>query len=57
MIEKLQDLERELNKEIDYKNNFQDEFVQVKKQIKDIENVLELSIEEINDKEQRIQKL
>lgn len=57
MIEKLQDLERELNKEIDYKSNFQDEFVQVKKQIKDIENVLELSIEEINDKEQRIQKL
>lgn len=57
MIEKLQDLERELNKEIDYKSNFQDEFVQVKKQIKDIENVLELSIKEINDKEQRIQKL
>lgn len=57
MIEKLQDLERELNKERDYKSNFQDEFVQVKKQIKDIENVLELSIEEINDKEQRIQKL
>lgn len=57
MIEKLQDLERELNKEKDYKSNFQDEFVQVKKQIKDIENVLELSIEEINDKEQRIQKL
>lgn len=57
MIEKLQDLERELNKERDKKSNFQDEFVQVKKQIKDIENVLELSIEEINDKEQRIQKL
>lgn len=57
MIEKLQDLERELNKERDYKSKFQDEFVQVKKQIKDIENVLELSIEEINDKEQRIQKL
>lgn len=57
MIEKLQDLEKELNKERDYKSNFQDEFVQVKKQIKDIENVLELSIEEINDKEQRIQKL
>lgn len=57
MIEKLKDLERELNKERDYKSNFQDEFVQVKKQIKDIENVLELSIEEINDKEQRIQKL
>lgn len=57
MIEKLQDLERELNKERDIKSNFQDEFVQVKKQIKDIENVLELSIEEINDKEQRIQKL
>lgn len=57
MIEKLQGLERELNKERDYKSNFQDEFVQVKKQIKDIENVLELSIEEINDKEQRIQKL
>lgn len=56
MIEKLQDLERELNKERDYKSNFQDEFVQVKKQIKDIENVLELSIEEFNDKEQRIQK-
>lgn len=57
MIEKLQDLERELNKERDNKSNFQDEFVQVKKQIKDIEYVLELSIEEINDKEQRIQKL
>lgn len=57
MIEKLQDLERELNKERDNKSNFQDEFVQVKKWIKDIENVLELSIEEINDKEQRIQKL
>lgn len=57
MIEKLQGLERELNKERDYKSNFQDEFVQVKKQIKDVENVLELSIEEINDKEQRIQKL
>lgn len=57
MIEKLQGLERELNKERDNKSNFQDEFVQVKKQIKDIENVLELSIEEINDKEQRIQKL
>lgn len=57
MIEKLKDLERELNKERDNKSNFQDEFVQVKKQIKDIENVLELSIEEINDKEQRIQKL
>lgn len=57
MIEKVQDLERELNKERDNKSNFQDEFVQVKKQIKDIENVLELSIEEINDKEQRIQKL
>lgn len=57
MIEKLQDLERELNKERDNKSNFQDEFVQVKKQIKDVENVLELSIEEINDKEQRIQKL
>lgn len=57
MIEKVQDLERELNKERDIKSNFQDEFVQVKKQIKDIENVLELSIEEINDKEQRIQKL
>lgn len=57
MIEKLQDLERELNKERDNKSNFQDEFVQVMKQIKDIENVLELSIEEINDKEQRIQKL
>lgn len=57
MIEKLQDLERELNKERDYKSNFQDEFVQVKKQIKDVENVLELSIEKINDKEQRIQKL
>lgn len=57
MIKKLQDLERELNKERDNKSNFQDEFVQVKKQIKDIENVLELSIEEINDKEQRIQKL
>lgn len=57
MIEKLQDLERELNKERDNKSNFQDEFVQVKKQIKDVENVLELSIEKINDKEQRIQKL
>lgn len=57
MIEKVQDLEGELNKERDNKSNFQDEFVQVKKQIKDIENVLELSIEEINDKEQRIQKL
>lgn len=57
MIEKLQDLERELNKERDNKSNFQDEFVQVKKQIKDIENVLELSIEEISDKGQRIQKL
>lgn len=57
MIEKLQDLERKLNKERDNKSNFQDEFVQIKKQIKDIENVLELSIEEINDKEQRIQKL
>lgn len=57
MIEKLQDLERELNKERDNKSNFQDELVQVKKQIKDIENALELSIEEINDKEQRIQKL
>lgn len=57
MTEKIQGLERELNEERDHKCNLQDELAQVKKLIKDTENALELSKEEINDKEQRIQEL